>query len=213
MRCSTCFAIVGWFALQGVAWAASGDGSQGAWDDSGDGRGPAPSRNALPGASPTGALTPNGGPVGDRRPASASPLPTPTDPTRAPTRIDAAGLAALLTPTPGERARVVALFATWCPPCEVELAQLGRLAGDAGADLVVVSLDPVGTDVRGWLDTHAVRAPAYHLPEHEAAEAILAVAPDWPQTLPATFVFPREGRPVRRFDGVAPAEALGGLLR
>jgi thiol-disulfide isomerase/thioredoxin len=128
--------------------------------------------------------------------------------------IDAAGLAELLAPGPARvRARIVALFATWCIPCEVELVQLTRLSSAAGAELIVVSLDAPGVEVGAWLSARGVRARAYHLPEAAAAAAIFALAPDWPQTLPVSFVLPRDGRPTRRFDGVAPAEAIEALVR
>ena len=207
--------------------AAVLSGSQRFWD----GRGPAPSRNALPGTSSAGPLAPADGPGRDRGGETPTPAPLPVGdlrsgrggpetpapdatPGHALIPLDAAGLAGLLAPAPlRARARIVSLFATWCLPCEVELPQLTRVAEASGAELLVVSLDPHGVDARAWLAARGVGAPAYHLPERDAAAAILAVAPDWPQTLPVTFVLPRDGRPLRRFDGVAPVGEIAALAR
>jgi len=112
---------------------------------------------------------------------------------------DASGVAHPLSQWRG-RGVIVHVWATWCPPCVLELPRLAALAGRLGPDdpaLVVVSADRGGPAVvRAFLARHHT-APftGYFDPKTAIMEALNL------EELPVTLVVDKTGAEVARHGG------------
>jgi cytochrome c biogenesis protein CcmG/thiol:disulfide interchange protein DsbE len=99
-----------------------------------------------------------------------------------------------------QRGRVVLLnfWATWCAPCEQEMPAMQRLhekLGDAGFDLLAVSVDTSESDVRAFRDRLGLTFPILLDPEHASSARY--------QTFryPESFLIDRKGVVVERYVG------------
>jgi thiol-disulfide isomerase/thioredoxin len=105
------------------------------------------------------------------------------------------------------------LWATWCPPCRVEipsLVNLQRKYGDKGLAVVGVSLDPV--DPRGgggaaavapFVQKAGINYSVWMIEDYEALK-------DCPMGLgyPTTYLIGRDGRVLRRYVGAESEETF-----
>ena len=92
------------------------------------------------------------------------------------------------------RPTLVHIWATWCPPCRVELPGLLNMQSQHGIDVLAIALDENWGDVERFLGEQ--KASKVVLAASEDVERELAV-----RTLPVTFLFQERGRLVLRFDG------------
>lgn len=109
--------------------------------------------------------------------------------------IDAAGNAVNLSSFKGKKV-FVNLWATWCPPCRVEIPSIEALAAKADKDVVFVmlSLDKDFDIARRFSAKTEMKVPIYY----PAADlpALFNV-----EGIPATFVFDEQGRLIKEISG------------
>ncbi len=128
--------------------------------------------------------------------------------------VDLEGLKKLLA-REGKAARplLVNFWATWCEPCRAEFPDLVKIDEEyrsRGLDFVAISIDDaseIKTTVPQFLKEMRARMPAYLLNTPETDVAIQFVDPQWSGSLPATFLYNREGKIVFKHLGrIKPAE-------
>lgn len=104
------------------------------------------------------------------------------------------------------QALVVNFWATWCPPCVVEMPALDRLAEAVDADgitVIALSADRGGAAaVRQFYEVNALSHLRVFVDERMSAARALDVA-----GLPTTILIDRAGREVGRVRGVAEWDA------
>jgi thiol-disulfide isomerase/thioredoxin len=104
------------------------------------------------------------------------------------------------------KAVLVNFWATWCEPCQTEYPTVVQLARDfAGKDLVVVGVnfdDEADRNVRRrFLERHKPAFANYRVKADIHGPFVRAVHPEWRGSIPATFVYDREGRLAARLFG------------
>jgi thiol-disulfide isomerase/thioredoxin len=109
--------------------------------------------------------------------------------------------------SPGARATLVNVWATWCGPCRTEFPDLVRFARDArarGVRVVFVSADFPDQlpRVKAFLARQGVTDPSW-IKSGDDQAFINALAPRWSGALPATFVYDSTGTQVRFWEGAA----------
>lgn len=118
------------------------------------------------------------------------------------------------------RGKVVVLnvWATWCPPCRVEMPALERLhelLGARGVEVVAVSTDarqgalgPLGQpggDVRAYVKEMGLTFRVVHDPDRTIEHAYLV------QGLPTTFVIDKHGRIAQKVIGARAWDDAGNV--
>ncbi len=99
--------------------------------------------------------------------------------------------------SPGARAVLVNVWATWCLPCREEFPDLVRLRREyagRGLRLILVSGDFESelAEVQRFLEEEGVDFPSY-IKTGKDMEFIEALHPEWSGALPATFIYDRKG--------------------
>ena len=119
----------------------------------------------------------------------------------------------------GMHGKVVVLnfWATWCVPCVEEfpdLLKLRRVMADRGVEVVLVSIDAQrdSAAVRRFLRRSGVEFPVYIKRKGNDEGFINAVDARWSGALPATFIYDRDGRMVRRVVDAQTYERLSQLV-
>lgn len=104
----------------------------------------------------------------------------------------------------GGRPALVNFWATWCAPCLAEMPLLDSLAlahADDGLVVLGIALDREGADaVRPFVERLGVSFPIALDTTGEAADGFGSLL-----ALPTTFLVDRDGRLVRRVNGLYPA--------
>lgn len=105
----------------------------------------------------------------------------------------------LTLPAANGAARVINLWALWCPPCRRELPSLDRLARALAPDGIEVSGIAIAEDgfaVREYLAQHGIVMPSVLIPSLAAGLQPLRV-----ESLPQTFLVASDGRVLERWIG------------
>jgi thiol-disulfide isomerase/thioredoxin len=161
--------------------AASGCGGQGAAPGTPPAASPAPAPPSA--ANAVGAIVGGPGPI-ELRPASAADL-----------QREIA--------TPGARATLVNVWATWCGPCRAEfpaLVQVWRDQAPNGLRVMLVSADMDTALVRPFLERYGVGGPQW-LMEGDPNTFINTMDPRWTGAIPATFVYDDAGKLTDFWEG------------
>jgi len=108
---------------------------------------------------------------------------------------------------PGASAVLVNVWATWCQPCRQEFPDLLKVARELepkGLRLVLVSADmsDAATDVADFLSEQGVDFPTFI--QHESDQAFIdGLDRRWTGSIPATFLYDKNGKLVRYWEGKA----------
>lgn len=96
---------------------------------------------------------------------------------------------------------VMSFFATWCPPCKMEMPHLQKLSTKyAKKDVVflAVSVDAPGTDLRPFIKEYRLTFPVLHDTKGLAAKAYNVEA------IPLLVIVDKKGRIIERREGFEP---------
>jgi thiol-disulfide isomerase/thioredoxin len=112
---------------------------------------------------------------------------------------------------------VVNFWASWCGGCRHEMPSLLALQNryaSKGVKLLLISADDAADEpkARAFLESLHVPGPAYIKASANDDAFIRAVDPKWSGTLPSTFVYDRQGKPVWSFTGEIDPNALEKLI-
>ena len=131
------------------------------------------------------------------------------------TRLDFAGLQALLKREPeAKRPLLINFWATWCTPCVEEFPELVKIDHEfrpRGLDFVTISLDDLAEikrDVPKFLAAMKAEMPAFLLKTADEDAAIQLVAPDWRGGLPFTILLDCAGKIAYSRMGVVKPDIL-----
>ncbi|MGB8475213.1 MAG: TlpA disulfide reductase family protein [Candidatus Acidiferrum sp.] len=119
------------------------------------------------------------------------------------------------------KALLVTFWATWCEPCRDEYPMLNELAKQykaKGLRVVGVSMDDDGDLIlmRRFLARYKPIFPNYRNTPGKAAEFeafTQSVMPGWTGSLPATFLYAKDGRQVGQFLGEKTREQYEDAIR
>lgn len=134
----------------------------------------------------------------------------------APVTVD--GLAALLNASKGKVA-VINFWATWCPPCVVEMPELAKFYRSYSAEdvaLHAVSLDLVEdmeTIIKPFLEENGVPFPVHVLSERDIEMISKVVKAEISGALPVTLIYDRSGKLVEMWEGGITLEDLNQLVK
>lgn len=106
---------------------------------------------------------------------------------------------------------ILDFWATWCPPCRMEIPHFVRLQseyGDQGLQIVGLSLDAGGArDVRPFAEEYKINYTML-IAKDETAESYGGVV-----GIPTTFVIDRKGTIVKKFVGYTPPETFEEAIK
>ena len=113
---------------------------------------------------------------------------------------------------------LVTFWATWCEPCRDEYPMLNQLAKEyepKGLRVVGISLDSDGDLIlmRRFLARYKPIFPNYRKTAGGAEEFRQTVMPGWKGSLPATFLYAKDGRQVGHFLGEQTRETYESAIR
>lgn len=108
--------------------------------------------------------------------------------------------------TVGSDLVVVNYWATWCAPCREEFPDLVRFAEDADPDevqvrFVSVDFEDEAPAVLEFLGEYGVTGPAYIKSEQSDGPFINALNPQWSGSIPASFIYDRDGNRLDFWEG------------
>ncbi len=126
--------------------------------------------------------------------------------------IDEAGYNALVKQHAG-KVVLMDIWAAWCEPCRAETPDLVKLAkklAPKGLDYVTVTIDSPGelSYAEKFLHKNLVPFPAYYRETKDADAWVRNVNPQWTGTLPALFLYDRNGKLARSLIGSASLEVI-----
>ncbi|MCM8760528.1 MAG: TlpA family protein disulfide reductase [Candidatus Omnitrophica bacterium] len=99
---------------------------------------------------------------------------------------------------------ILDFFATWCPPCKMEVpdfVELQRRYGDRGFTIIGVSLSRLG-DTQGFVQAFGVNYPVL-IADSAVAEAYGPI-----RSIPVTFVIDKDFNIARKYIGYRPKEVF-----
>lgn len=92
---------------------------------------------------------------------------------------------------------IINIWATWCPPCRLEIPGLERVYNPADVMVLGVSTDEAG-DLTEFMKTHTIGYPVI-MPSAGLMASLNQLHPI--EKLPTTFIFDRTGRLVKIQEG------------
>lgn len=134
--------------------------------------------------------------------------------------LDEAGFARLRAQHRG-RVLLVNFWATWCEPCREEfptLVRLDRAYRARGLTLIAISMDEPESvpSIQQFLKSQGAQFGSYRHNFRDFVILVNSIDPRWGGGIPATFLYNREGKLVRSWEGEASFEeferAVGPLL-
>lgn len=107
----------------------------------------------------------------------------------------------------GKKGTIVNAWASWCGPCRREIPMLQALSANLkpqGVQIVLVSVDEPKDEAKAqsFLKDNSITLKSY-LVEGSVADFKVAINPNWPGMLPASFLFDRNARLVHFWGGEA----------
>jgi peroxiredoxin len=114
---------------------------------------------------------------------------------------DLSGKTVRLSDFRGKKVAVVSFFATWCPPCRMEMPILQKLNRKyAGKDVafLAVSIDAPGTDLKPFVKEFGLTFPVLHDTKSTAAKAYKV------KGIPMLVLIDKQGRLIARHEGFDP---------
>ncbi len=120
--------------------------------------------------------------------------------------ISEAGMKTLVG-NPGEKLRLVNIWATWCGPCIIEFPEfvdMQRIYGNRGFEVISVSMDRVEVreKVLQFLEENQAAFDNFLYKQGDREAFFDAVDPDWQGNLPYTMLVEPGGKVVYRHDGI-----------
>ena len=126
--------------------------------------------------------------------------------------IDESGYNALVKQHAG-KVILMDIWAAWCEPCRAETPDLVRLSKKLrpkGLDYVTVTIDNPAelSYAEKYLRKNMVPFPAYYRQTKNEDAWVSNVNPQWTGTLPALFLYDRNGKLAKSFIGSAPPQTI-----
>ncbi len=120
--------------------------------------------------------------------------------------IDEEGVRALVA-NPGEKLRLINLWATWCGPCIIEFPEfvdMQRMYGQRNFEVVTISTDKRSQveKVKAFLETKEAALVNYIYDPEDIYGLIDLVDSEWQGNLPFTLLVAPGGKVVYRHDGI-----------
>jgi len=109
---------------------------------------------------------------------------------------------------------VVNFWATWCAPCVAEMPEFVQLDADyraKGVQVLAISADDttdLKTLVTSFVKEKKMTFPVYVMDTDDPQEMMNHFNKDWPGTLPATFIFDKQGQIILSKYGIIDRELL-----
>lgn len=109
-------------------------------------------------------------------------------------------------------------WATWCDACVKEFPHFMQVAKTPGLKVVLVSVDlkqTIDKHVRPFLEQQHVDFPSLLLDVDNPERVMHAIDARWNGAIPASFLYDKDGKLVRRFlgdKGDALEKAIGALI-
>lgn len=108
----------------------------------------------------------------------------------------------------GQKSVLVVFFATWCPPCKAEIPHLLNLKKQFGDKFEVIGVlvedGKQNSEIAEFVKEHNINYPVTNSPEN----FVLASAVGGVGTIPAMFLFDKNGNLVQNYTGMVPEEML-----
>jgi thiol-disulfide isomerase/thioredoxin len=140
-----------------------------------------------------------------------------TAPPKDPPLIDAQGYQKILEKYKGQPL-LVNFWATWCEPCRDEYPMLNDLAkqyAPQGLKVVGVSMDQDGDLIlmRRFLARYKPVFPNYRKMKGDESGFQTSIMPTWNGSLPATFIYAKDGSQVGHFFGAQQHDTYDAAIR
>ncbi|GAC1622198.1 MAG: hypothetical protein NVS9B13_14660 [Candidatus Acidiferrum sp.] len=134
-----------------------------------------------------------------------------------PELIDTQGYQKLLEKYRG-KPLLVTFWATWCEPCRDEFPMLNELAKEyapKGLKVVGVDLDEDGDLIlmRRFIARYKPVFPNYRKKKGEESAFMQAVLPGWNGSIPASFLYARDGRQIGQMMGAWNRQSYEAAIR
>jgi len=148
---------------------------------------------------------------------SRSVIPSEPPPPKGVVELDETGWAKVHAQQRG-RVLLVNFWATWCDPCREEFPNLVRLHNtyrSRGLSVVAISMDEPESRpaIEQFLKSQGANFGSYrqHFKDFEAL--VNSINPRWGGGIPATFLYDREGRLVKSWEGATTFEEFEGAVK
>lgn len=120
--------------------------------------------------------------------------------------IDEVGLKGVLM-NPGEKVRLINVWATWCGPCIIEFPEfvkMQRMYGQRGFEVVSISVDKPSVEgkVLAFLQDKQAAFTNYLVKTEDQSAMINLIDASWQGNLPYTMLLAPGGRVLYRHDGI-----------